>query len=235
MKIGSCVLGILASIFLILIGAILVGGGIAEKSILMVVMGLILFATSIVIIVSTRKKIIPNKNYETQRNIDNKNVSPKLTYSQKVLQNKEKMYRKMKYKFTFVSGLPLMQGALCKVISTYDKIVIESQGTSFELAKEKITSISIEKNITNHTQAVSSTGGAIAGAMAFGVIGAAIGGRTISKNVKTKKYYLVITYFDNEENVKYIVFDNCGKAQYLVEDFKTFHRYNLVKKVVKID
>lgn len=235
MKIGSCILGILASIFLILIGAILVGGGIAEKSILMVVMGLILFATSIVIIVSIRKKIIPNKNYETQRNIDNKNVSTKLTYSQKVLQNKEKMYRKMKYKFTFVSGLPLMHGALCKVISTYDKIVIESQGTSFELAKEKVTSISIEKNITNHTQAVSSTGGAIAGAMAFGVIGAAIGGRTISKNVKTKKYYLVITYFDNEENVKYIVFDNSGKAQYLVEDFKTFHRDNLVKKVVKIN
>ena len=214
MKIVSSILEILTSIFLILIGAILVGGGIAEKSILMVVIGLILFAISIIIVFSTRKK---------------------LAYSQKFLQNKEKMYRKMKYKFTFVSGLPLMHGVLCKVISTYDKIVIESQGTIFELAKEKITSISIEKNITNHTQAVSSTGGAIAGAMAFGVIGAAIGGRTMSKNVKTKKYYIVITYFDNEENVKYIVFDNSSKAHYLVEDFKTFHRDNLVKKVVEIN
>ena len=108
------------------------------------------------------------------------------------------MYRKIKYKLTQVSGLPLMQGAVCKVVSTCDKIIIDGQGTTFELKKEKISSITIEKNITKHTQAVSSAGGALAGAMAFGVVGAAIGGRTTAKDIKLKKHYIVITYFDSE-------------------------------------
>lgn len=235
MKKATYVLGAIASTFLMLIGIVLFAGGIAEKIISMAVVGLILFAISFVIIISIGKKNAQNRKHKTQMNITDKNLSPKLTYSEKLLQNREKMYRKMKYKLTFISGLPLMQGTLCKVISTFDKIVIEGQGTTFELAKEKITSITIEKNITNHTQAVSSAGGAIAGAMAFGVVGAAIGGRTVAKDVKSKKYYLVITYFDNDENVKYIVFDNNNKAPYLVEDFKIFNKDNVVKKVVEIN
>ena len=227
------ILGLIILIPIGLVGLLLLIMGMVEGMISMLICGIIITSLSVLGCIYCGKGV-PKVN-EAQRNIGDINESSKLTYSQKVLQNKEKMYRKMKYKFTFVSGLPLMQGALCKVISTYDKIVIDSQGTSFELAKEKITSITIEKNITNHIQAVSSAGRAIAGAMAFGVIGAAIGGRTMSKNIKTKKYYLVITYFDSEENVKYIVFDNSSKAQYLVEDFKTFHRDNLVKKVVEIN
>ena len=165
-----------------LVGLLLLIMGMVEGMISMLICGIIITSLSVLGCIYCGNGV-PKKN-EAQRNIGDKNVSSKLTYGQKVLLNKEKMYRKMKYKFTFVSGLPLMHGALCKVISTYDKIVIDSQGTSFELAKEKITSITIEKNITNHIQAVSSAGGAIAGAMAFGVIGASIGGRTMSKNIK---------------------------------------------------
>lgn len=236
MKKGLCILGsAILCTFLMIIGCILLGGGIAEKSILMIFLGFAFFAISIVYLIKTRKKYVP----ETQ---DNATPQKRLTYKEKVLQNrekalksKEKMYRKMKYKLTFVSGLPLIEGALCKVVSTNDKIIIEGQGTSFELKKEKITSITIEKNITKHTQAVSSAGGALAGAMAFGVVGAAIGGRTTARNIKSLKHYIVITYCDSEDNVKYIIFDHNNKGTYLVEDFKTFNKNNIVKKTVEID
>ena len=71
--------------------------------------------------------------------------------------------------------------------------------------------------------------------MAFGVVGAAIGGRTTAKDIKLKKHYIVITYFDSEENVKYIIFDHNNKGTYLVEDFKLFNKGNVVKKTVEID
>lgn len=240
MKKGLCILGnAILCTFLIIIGIILLVGGIAEKSIFMAFLGFAFFAISIVNIIRTRKKHGPQTQKETQ---DNATPQKRLTYKEKVLQNrekalksKEKMYRKMKYKLTFVSGLPLIEGALCKVVSTNDKIIIEGQGTSFELKKEKITSITIEKNITKHTQAVSSAGGALAGAMAFGVVGAAIGGRTTARNIKSLKHYIVITYCDSEENVKYIIFDHNNKGTYLVEDFKTFNKNNIVKKTVEID
>ena len=240
MKKGLSILGCaISSAFSMIIGAILLGGGIAEKSILMIFIGLGLFAISIVNIIKTRKKYVPETKNETQ---DNVAPQKKLTYKEKVLQNretalknKEKMYRKIKYKLTFVSGLPLMQGAVCKVVSTSDKIIIDGQGTTFELKKEKISSITIEKNITKQTQAVSSAGGALAGAMAFGVVGAAIGGRTTAKDIKLKKHYIVITYFDSEENLKYIIFDHNNKGAYLVEDFKIFNKGNVVKKTVEID
>lgn len=220
--------------FLTIVGCILLGGGIAEKSVLMVFLSFVFFAISVVIIIKARKKCVPDTQVNTVTQDDATSLK-RITYKEKVLQNKEKAYRRMKYKFALVSGLPLIEGALCKVISTSDKIIIEGQGTSFELKKEKITSITIEKNITKHTQAISSAGGALAGAMAFGVVGAAIGGRTTTKNFKSLKQYIVITYCDSEENVKYIIFDNNNKGAYLVADFKTFNKNNIVKKVVEID
>ncbi len=225
------ILNVLAAVvftFLMIIGIILFVGGIYEKIISMAIVGCVLYAVSLASAILLSKKNA-KKNAKTKNNNLLESTTPqKLTL-------REQMYRNMKYKLTFVSGLPLMQGAVCKVVSTFDKIIIDGQGTTFELKKEKISSITIEKNITKHTQAVSSAGGALAGAMAFGVVGAAIGGKATAKDFKLKKRYIVITYFDSEENVKYIIFDYNNNGAFLVKDFELFNKDSVVKKTVEID
>ncbi len=236
------ILGAIVLAFLILIGILLFAVGISgEKIVSMYIVGIVLFVAGLIGEISIGKKNAKTRD-KTENKTGNKvndkvenDFSHKLTYREKVLRNKERMYRRMKYKLTFVAGLPLMQGAICKVVSTDDKIIINGQGTTFELNKEKITSITIEKNITKHTQAVSSAGGALAGAMAFGVLGAAIGGRTKAKNFNALSRYIVITYFDSEDNVKYIIFDYKSKGTYLVEEFKTFNKSSVKQKTVEID
>lgn len=215
MKLIFYIFGTIAFTFLLLIGLLLFAVGIVENIIFMLITGIVIIIVSVIGIVFIFKR----------------NAHIKDNY----LQNKEKKYRRIKYKFNFVSGLPLMPGALCKVFSTTDKLIIEGQGTVFELNKESITSIAIEKNTTISTQALSSAGGAIAGAMVFGALGAAIGGRTTSRKVKSIKRYIVITYLDIEQCVKYIIFDYNDKGTYLVKDFKTFNKDTEAKKIVKIN
>ena len=54
---------------------------------------------------------------------------------------------------------------------------------------------------------VSNPGGAIAGAIMFGTLGAIIGGREKSKTKKKISSYLIITYINNQEELTYIGFD----------------------------
>ena len=72
-------------------------------------------------------------------------------------------------------------------------------------------------------QAVSSIGGAIAGGVMFGPLGAIIGGRAKNKKVKTVTKYLIITYINDNEEIKYIGFDiqnNIMPACKLVTEFQ---------------
>ncbi len=225
MKTVANILGIIGCTFLILIGTILFAGGIAEPIVSMWIVGLLFFAGGLFGVIALSKKTRQNPHYQ-ERAMRNKERS---------LKNKERMYRNKKYKLTFVAGLPLMQGAMCKVLSTDDKIIINGQGTTFELKKEKITSITIETNTTKQTQAISSAGGALAGAMAFGVVGVAIGGRAKAKDIKVSRSYIVITYFDSKDNVKYIIFDYKLQGTSLVKEFQTFNQSGAKQRTVEID
>lgn len=147
---------------------------------------------------------------------------------------REKLFRHINYNLTHVFGLPVMPGAICNVISKYYEITIESQGTVLTLDKNRITYIGKENNIQKYSQAISSIGGAVGGAMLFGGIGAAIGGRAKSRNFQSKKQYLVITYIGDDESVKYVIFDYTPKAQVLINDFKLFNKSNLQKRNVEI-
>ncbi len=218
MKTVANILGIIGCTFVMLIGLLLFAVGISESTVSMWIVGLLFFAGGLIGIISLGKKTRKNTNYQ-----------------ERSLKSKERMYRNMKYKLTFVAGLPLMQGAMCKVLSTDDKIIINGQGTTFELKKEKITSITIETNITKQTQAISSAGGALAGAMAFGVVGAAIGGRAKAKDIKISRSYIVITYFDSKDNVKYIIFDYKLQGTSLVKEFQTFNQSGAKQRTVEID
>lgn len=145
-----------------------------------------------------------------------------------------KFFHYVKYRFTHVLGLPVMEGAICSVRSEYDKITIKTQGTVLTLNKNRITYIGKENNIQKYAQAVSSVGGAIAGSMLFGGIGAALGGRVKSRNFLSKRQYLVIAYIGEDDVVKYIVFDYIPQAIMLIIDFKLFNKANPQKLNIEI-
>ncbi len=122
-----------------------------------------------------------------------------------------------------VSGLPIRPGAICNIVVKLDKVNITSQGVTFIINKDKILDISIQKDISNCRQAVSSAGGALAGGLAFGVVGAAIGGRTKVKNIKSTNKYVVLTY-NKDDDVSYIAFEYKMQAYALINNLKNFSK-----------
>lgn len=133
--------------------------------------------------------------------------------------------------FHHVNGLPIPENVLCEVFSYPDRIDFKSGTTEIKLPKEKITDISIKTDTEIQQQLVSSAGGAIAGAMLLGSLGAIIGGRVKTKKVKTTTNYLIITY-KNENELKYIGFDiqnNPPSADKLVKEFQKSNSASGVK------
>ena len=133
--------------------------------------------------------------------------------------------------FHHVNGLPIPENVLCEVFSYPDRIDFNSGTTEIKLPKEKITDISIKTDTEIQQQLVSSAGGAIAGAMLFGSLGAIIGGRVKTKKVKTTTNYLIITY-KSENELKYIGFDiqnNPSSADKLVKEFQKSNSASGVK------
>ena len=109
-------------------------------------------------------------------------------------------------KLKHISGLPIPENQICNVYSLTEEYKFEANGLSINLQKNKITDLSVKTN-QEITKGVSSIGGAVAGGVLLGPLGAIYGGR--AKNVSTKTKYLVITYLKDEE-VKYITFELDG-------------------------
>lgn len=125
--------------------------------------------------------------------------------------------------FHHVNGLPLAENLLCEVFSYPDRIEFKAGTTNIKLAREKITDMCLKFDTEIQNQAVSSIGGAIAGGVMFGTLGAIIGGRAKNKKVKTTTQYLIITYTGKQGELKYIGFDiknNPPSAAKLVKEFR---------------
>ena len=121
--------------------------------------------------------------------------------------------------FHHVNGLPLAENLLCEVFSYPDRIEFKAGTTNIKLAREKITDMCLKFDTEIQNQAVSSIGGAIAGGVMFGTLGAIIGGRAKNKKVKTTTQY----YTGEQGELKYIGFDiknNPPSAAKLVKEFR---------------
>ena len=57
----------------------------------------------------------------------------------------------------------------------------EGSGIRYELSKDKVTDIAVKTDVEIQQQYVSSAGGALAGGMLFGPLGAIVAGRTEAK------------------------------------------------------
>lgn len=114
--------------------------------------------------------------------------------------------------FPLAGGLSLPEGVPCCVARLSDGILVEAEGQQFWLPDRRLTGVSVLSRQEAERYYVSSAGGAVAGGMAFGALGAALGGRIRKKTVRKRQKFLIITYLDKtEENTGCLVFD-AGKS-----------------------
>ena len=109
------------------------------------------------------------------------------------------------------------------MFSYSDRFEFKSGSIQFNLAKSKIVDIAITTDTDIQKQYVSSIGGAVGGAVLFGPLGAIIGGRAKQKTTRTISYYLIITYKNDTDELKYLGFDVTNTyfiAQKFVNEFK---------------
>ena len=136
-------------------------------------------------------------------------------------------------KFQFIGGLDLPQNVMCKLTCLRSRIIMQANGQEFNLQTDKLIDVSIMTNTEIQKQYVSSAGGAVAGAMLLGPIGAILGGSASKRSIKTNTKYLIFTYLADVQT-KYILFDVTKKtpqAKRLVKQFS----YLKNKDTVKID
>ena len=104
------------------------------------------------------------------------------------------------------AGLPLPQDSHCTILMEDSCFKITGGGNEFRLDKGKITEMCVKTDVEIQRQYVSSSGGAVAGAMVFGALGAIVGGRAKEKTNRTYTYYLIFTYRSNDE-INYVSFE----------------------------
>ena len=124
-------------------------------------------------------------------------------------------------KLKLVGGLPFPEGTTCKMKYGKEKMLFLSNGQEVSLDASKLVDISVMTNTEIQKQYVSSAGGALAGLVTLGPLGAVMFGGTKQKKLTNKTKYLVITYSSNDE-VKYLVFD-VTRNLYVGNQIKNFY------------
>lgn len=124
--------------------------------------------------------------------------------------------------FRHVNGLGFAENTPCEVVSYPTFYEFKAGAVNYNLSKSKVIDVTVKTDREIQQQYVSSIGGAVAGGVLFGPLGAIIGGRAKKKAIKTYSSYLIITYKDNG-NIKYIGFDVTNapfKAKKFESEFK---------------
>lgn len=120
-----------------------------------------------------------------------------------------------------IGGLPLAQFAACTVSFEDDCIAIHSSGNAFNLSYDKITAMDLRTSTEIQKAYVSSAGGAIAGGVLFGPLGAMVGGRVKEKKSTTVENFIIFTYL-KDGNIDYLSF----KVQVASKAMKLIQQYN---------
>lgn len=125
-----------------------------------------------------------------------------------------------------IEGLPVPSGSNSQIYYCDDKIVIDSNNSSFIIDINKVQDISIKTDREIEKHIVSSTGRAIVGGMMFGIAGAAIGGRAKTKKTEIVTSNLIITYIDTNEELKCIIFNalHTPKCHEMVKQFEKIEK-----------
>lgn len=118
----------------------------------------------------------------------------------------QELNAKEKASFLHTVGLPIAENTDCNLYLCDDKIVIDGNNMTFTLSKEKLIDVTVKSDVEIQKSYVSSLGGAVAGGLLFGAVGALIGGRIKEKRTRDIKNYLIFTY-EKEGNPESIAFN----------------------------
>jgi len=110
------------------------------------------------------------------------------------------------YSVKHVYGLPCPEDTRVTIEAYKDRISFSANNVNYDLPYGRINDVCMKTDFEIRTQTTSSAGGAVAGAMLFGPLGAAIGGRTKSTNYFDAKDYLIFTYTDKTGKIAYMGF-----------------------------
>ena len=136
--------------------------------------------------------------------------------------------------FPILAGLRLVQGTDCTVYCLRKRIVIEASGQQFTLARDKLIDVSVMSKTEIQEQYVPDVGGAVAGAMALGPLGALLGGGADRKTIRHTSYFLVITYNTADGKIDYLVFDATGRSS-CCKRFRKEFKYLKQRKKISVE
>ncbi len=115
-----------------------------------------------------------------------------------------------RYKYQLMGGLGLPEGTQCTISLYPDQLLISALGQDFHIPAGKVIDASLNTAKEIQKQYVSSLGGAIAGALLLGPIGAVLGGSASQRTIKKNTNMMIFTYL-TDTGTNYIIFD-AGKA-----------------------
>jgi Fe2+ transport system protein FeoA len=119
-----------------------------------------------------------------------------------------------------IAGLPISEGKVCACFLMPNAIMVEVNQSQYYIGSGQLTEVSIKKDVEIKEAYVSSAGGALAGGLMFGALGAAVGGRVKKKRDLKVKKFLVIGYVQNEdEKVNIACFKYTRDANIFVKAF----------------
>lgn len=131
-------------------------------------------------------------------------------------------------RLTHAYGLNLPAQTQITAYLKNDTIDFEANGTTFTLQKSKLLDVSSLTDVQVQSQYTSSIGGAVAGAVLLGPIGAVIGGRSKQKNSKTRRQFLIFTYASDDQH-RYLSFDITSKPLSGIKFIKDFKEHGGTK------
>lgn len=133
-----------------------------------------------------------------------------------------------------ISGLPMSQDSLCKIQHYPDCIRFIQEMIDVKLPLNKIKDLGMKSETEIQEQYIANPGGAIAGAMLFGPLGALIGGKEKKKTKRTSSTYFSIMYQkDQESEFAHLVF-RVGWSQNLIAEMIEDIRSKLPKTIVNL-
>lgn len=135
-------------------------------------------------------------------------------------------------KFKHTIGLSIPEDTICTLNLSCQGLKIDSNGVSFNLSQNKILDVTVKTDAEIQKQLVSSTGGAVAGGILFGALGAMIGGRVKEKKITTIKQYLIFVY-EKDGKSEYIAFDTTGNMTCI--KFMKYFQQNMQKGNIQVN
>ena len=124
-----------------------------------------------------------------------------------------------------VAGLPVSEGAVCGLFLLPNAIAVESNASSFYIGFGQITEITVKTDVEVREAYVSSAGGALAGGIMFGALGAMVGGRTKKKTTRNYTKFLIIGYNPSDGGqTNFASFEYTPAASIFVKAFEQMPR-----------